>query len=153
MRKPFLTAVFTLLCLFSAGVLVAQPPSDLPAPAQAPRIVPGRYIVVLQDGVDAPATAQRLAAAHGMRLLSVYQHALKGFAAVIPEARVELLRQDPSVVSIEPDRVIYAVSQFLPTGVDRIEADQNALAAIDGVDTRVDVDIAIIDTGVDLDHP
>jgi subtilisin family serine protease len=153
MRRPILSGAFTLLFLFGASAGLAAPSAELSVAAPGPGIVPGRYIVVLQDSVDAPTTARRLAAAHGMRLLSVYQHALKGFAAVIPDARVELLRQDPSVASIEPDRVIYALTQTLPTGVDRIEADQNALAAIDGVDTRVDVDLAVIDTGVDLDHP
>jgi len=151
MMRPFQLLACTLLFLIGSAIAGAQPPVN--PPAGSPQIVPGRYIVLLQDGVDAPATARRLAAAHGMRLLSVYQHALKGFAAVIPEARLDLLRQDPSVLSIEPDRVIHALAQTLPTGINRIEADQNALAAIDGVDTRVDVDIAVIDTGVDLDHP
>ena len=40
----------------------------------------------------------------------------------------------------------------MPTGVDRSEADQSATAAIDGNDERVDVDIAIIDTGIDTKH-
>lgn len=37
--------------------------------------------------------------------------------------------------------------------MDRIEADLSATANIDGVDDRVDVDVAILDTGIDLDHP
>jgi len=41
----------------------------------------------------------------------------------------------------------------IPTGVDRIDADLNTVAKIDGTDERVDVDIAIIDTGIDLKHP
>jgi len=41
----------------------------------------------------------------------------------------------------------------MPTGVDRIDADLNTTANIDGVDQRVDVDIAIIDTGIDPKHP
>jgi subtilisin family serine protease len=43
--------------------------------------------------------------------------------------------------------------QELPTGIDRADAELSSLAAIDGIDSRVDVDVAVIDTGVDLDHP
>ena len=41
----------------------------------------------------------------------------------------------------------------MPTGVDRIDADLNATANIDGTDQWVNVDIAIIDTGIDPKHP
>ncbi|MCZ7686646.1 MAG: S8 family serine peptidase [Sandaracinaceae bacterium] len=63
------------------------------------------------------------------------------------------LRADPRVLLIEPDREVHAFQQILPTGVDRVEADRSGLARIDGVDQRVDVDVAVIDTGIDLDHP
>lgn len=42
-----------------------------------------------------------------------------------------------------------ALDQTLPSGLDRIQADQNDTAK----NNPVDVDIAIIDTGIDLDHP
>lgn len=45
------------------------------------------------------------------------------------------------------------VAQTLPTGADRIDVDLNTTANIDGIDERVDVDIAILDTGIDIDHP
>jgi subtilisin family serine protease len=35
----------------------------------------------------------------------------------------------------------------------RANAHLNSVAKIDGVDDRVDVDVAIIDTGIDVDHP
>ncbi|NIR68342.1 S8 family serine peptidase [candidate division KSB1 bacterium] len=45
-------------------------------------------------------------------------------------------------------------AQNLPSGIDRIEADRNPSADIDGVDdVRVDADVAIIDSGIDGDHP
>jgi subtilisin len=37
--------------------------------------------------------------------------------------------------------------------VNRAEADLSQTAQIDGIDGRVDVDVAVIDTGVDLSHP
>jgi subtilisin family serine protease len=57
------------------------------------------------------------------------------------------------VAFVEPDRYVHTLEQTLPTGVDRIDADLNDAANIDGVDDRVDVDVAVIDTGIDLDHP
>jgi subtilisin family serine protease len=48
---------------------------------------------------------------------------------------------------------VHTLAQTLPTGVNRIDADLNDAANIDGLDDRVDVDVAIIDTGIDLDHP
>ena len=44
-------------------------------------------------------------------------------------------------------------AQTVPTGVNRADADLSPTAAIDGTDQRVNVDVAVIDTGVDLDHP
>jgi subtilisin len=43
-------------------------------------------------------------------------------------------------------------AQVLPTGVDRIDADGNPIARIDGLDERVDVDVAVLDTGIAA-HP
>ncbi len=60
-----------------------------------------------------------------------------------------ILRQDSNIAFIEPDRVVSALDQTLPSGLDRIQADQNDTAK----NNPVDVDIAIIDTGIDLDHP
>ena len=45
-------------------------------------------------------------------------------------------------------------AQTVPTGVQRIFADENPSITIDGYDDhRIDVDVAVIDTGIDLDHP
>ena len=44
--------------------------------------------------------------------------------------------------------------QSMPTGIQRIFANTNPEISIDGVDDyRVDVDVAVIDTGVDFQHP
>src|SRR3989454_1093227 len=45
------------------------------------------------------------------------------------------------------------LSQPFPTGIRRIGADVSPAARIDGIDERVNADIAIIDTGIDLTHP
>src|SRR4029453_2735503 len=50
------------------------------------------------------------------------------------------------------DRPVYATAQSLPTGVDRIQGDVSSTVSGDGAGS-VDLDVAVIDTGIDLDHP
>lgn len=118
------------------------------------KIIPGQYIVVFKETVaNVPAAAANLARLHALTLGHVYEHALRGFAATVPAARLDALRTDPRVQFIEQDQVVTTFQQTLPTGINRIDADLNATAKIDGVDDRVNVDIAIIDTGIELLHP
>ena len=115
----------------------------------APDSVPGRYIVVLRDGVDPPG----FAAGRGARPDVLYEHALKGFAGPLPPALVARLRSDPDVLLIEEDRVFTTFDQPLPAGVNRIDGEENLAAAINRDGGDLDVDIAIIDTGIDTSHP
>jgi subtilisin family serine protease len=82
-----------------------------------------------------------------------FGYALNGFAGNIPPGRLRALQGDPRVEFVEPDQTVFAFAQTVPTGVNRIGALSSAAAKIDGLDDRVDVDIAIIDTGIDLTHP
>lgn len=75
--------------------------------------VPDVYIVVLADGIatgpghphaDLPAVAdvaRSLVAAHGGKVQTVWEHALQGFIAHMPEARARELANDPRVLSVE----------------------------------------------------
>ena len=106
-----------------------------------------------RDSVDDPdATARRMARRHRIELRHKYRRALKGFAARIPKPILSLLKRDPDVAFIEPDRLVYALQQELPTGVDRIQGDLNS-TVITYPDKVAAVNIAILDTGIDLDHP
>ena len=51
-----------------------------------------------------------------------------------------------------PDRRVGTTTQTVPTGVRRIDGPLSGTLAGNGAGT-VDVDIAVIDTGIDLDHP
>ena len=106
-------------------------------------------IVVLKGHAVPAAVARR----HGVVARRTYGHALKGFAGRIPPGLLRKLAADPDVAYIERDAMAEAAMQTLPTGVNRIGADQNVHANIDGNDERVPVDIAILDSGIDLDHP
>jgi subtilisin family serine protease len=116
------------------------------------------HIVVFKPGVVTRTTIQTtvsaLARGYGLSVANVYSYALNGFAAVIPASRLEALRSDPRVAYIEPNQVWTVQAQTIPTGISRIFATGNANIDIDGRDDkRVDVDVAVIDTGIDYDHP
>ena len=137
-----------MVALFSlAGAVHAQAPGNP---------VPGRYIVVLQAGANPVGVANR----HGVAAEHVYSAALNGFAGAVPAARLQALLQDPQVAWVEQDQVVtkftHTVPWGVPWGVLRVNADQNPTAKIDGIDViadRVNADIAIIDTGIQLNHP
>jgi subtilisin family serine protease len=154
------SAVFLGSIAFWMGC--GRQPSTVTSPSETPstpsragaQVVPGQYVVVLNDDVgNVPAVANDLAGAQGLGLLHVYEHALKGFAATVPSGRLSALAADPRVKHVEQDQVFAAFAQTLPTGINRIDADLNAKAKINDADERVDSDIAILDTGIDLDHP
>jgi subtilisin family serine protease len=111
------------------------------------------YIVVLKG---APSGARPVAMHHrqryGLKLSHVYQSALKGYSASITAAGVRALRADPNVAAVVPDITMRIAAQTLPTGVDRIEGDQSSTRSGDGRGS-VNVDVAVIDTGIDSTHP
>jgi subtilisin len=113
----------------------------------------GRYIVVLKDAVaDPAAVAAEHTRRYGADVSHVYRYALRGYAAAIPDARVDDIQSDERVAFVSPDGEVRAVQQSLPTGVDRIEGDLSSTKSGDGTGS-VNVAVAIIDTGIDVDHP
>lgn len=114
-----------------------------------------RFVVVLEDGVERPRdVAGEHRNRYGAELLHIYSHALNGYAARLSEEAAAAIARDPRVQLVEPDQAISTLGQVVPTGIERIGAPANPGTGIDGRDdVRVDADIAIIDTGVDPDHP
>ena len=112
-----------------------------------------RFIVVLKAGVDAGSVASSHAARYGVAVDHVYRHALNGYAAVIPNERVAAVRLDERVEYIEPDGVASATAQTLPWGIDRVDADTSSTRAGDGSGMVGNVNVYVIDTGVDAGHP
>ena len=132
--------------VFGLPLLAAGTAFSAPAAAQ---VIPGHYIVVLKAG----AGAAEVANTHAVNPHHSYAHALNGFAAEVSEGRLRALHNDPRVEMIEQDVLLYATGQVVPSGVQRIGATLSPAAKIDGLDERVNVDIAILDTGIDLTHP
>jgi subtilisin family serine protease len=148
-RTALLLIAMALALLLACGAVLAQVRPSNGGGLQ-------RYIVVLNDGVSSSGdVAQGHARRYGARITDVYKYALKGYAARIPEQGLSAIRQDPRVDFVEPDRVQHAFAldnPELPTGIDRIEGDQSSTRSGDHTGT-VDVDIAVLDTGIQKNHP
>ncbi len=123
-------------------------------PEKTARIIPFHYIVVFKDGTDTDKAADKfLNRFSTLKVNFRYRHALRGMAVKMPPQLLAKIAADSSVAYIEPDVIVSLDAQTLPTGINRIDADLDPTANIDGIDDRIDVDIAILDTGIDLDHP
>jgi hypothetical protein len=108
--------------------------------------------VVLRSGADIQNVEARHAAREGMKVTRSFGRAIRGFTAKLDPAQRRALLADPNVVGVVPDEVIELAAQTVPTGVSRIGTRISAAAQIDGVDQRVDADVAIVDTGI-YQHP
>jgi len=120
--------------------------------AAAGPAISGQYIVVLKPGVSAPAVASEHARSAGADVFAVYQHALNGYAARLSAGGLAAVRTDERVLFVSEDREVAASDQTLPTGINRMDGELSSTASGDG-SGAVDVNVAVIDTGIDLDHP
>lgn len=140
--------------LTAPGIDADSRAADKGLPPGLGDVLPGRYIVRLGPGKSAvEAVATDLAKRNGFAVDHLYSSALRGFSAGMTTAQAAALASENGVLGVEPDRPMRAFAEFLPTGVDRVDAERNPNSGIDGGSAAVDVDIAIIDTGIDPDHP
>lgn len=145
----------TLVLLGSLVVGIAPAPGAAQGQKERPGgPVAGRYIVAYKAGVSAAAKTGALARAAGaVKVRHVYTAALTGFAAELTEAQLAALLADPDVASVTPDYRVYAFADSLPTGIRRSEAYRSPVAQVGAGSNPVDVDVAIIDSGIVIDHP
>jgi len=131
-----------------------------------PQQNPERHIIVLNDDVNPWSVANEMAQERGLLISHVYGTAVNGFSGIVPPGQLDKISSDPRVKYIEQDYVmsIYAPggvpgkpgggggggddpvqpSQVTPTGIMRING--NAAGT-------TDVNVAVIDTGIDPSHP
>lgn len=115
--------------------------------------------------VGANADAAAVAASYGLTPDALWRDALRGFSADLTAGQITMLRNDSRVVSITANHTwhlnagVFSGSslfstQSTPTSVARVGATSSVTADIDRRDdARVDVDVAVIDSGVQVDHP
>ena len=141
----------SLLC---AGLVLAQEQEGTTTPGQGQGppegAIPGRYVVVFDEGEvrDPTAVAREHAQRHGAEVLYTYQYAIEGYAARLPEARLDEVRADGRVAYVEPDQTVYAEAQTLPWGIDKIDADLSSTKAGNGSGAVSGVNAYVIDTGI-----
>jgi subtilisin family serine protease len=127
------------------------------APTAAQSAPEATHIVVFRDGgmsSRSPLAVESFARSYGLTVVASYGHALNGVAVNMPAGRAARLRADARVRYVEPVYYASTTQQTIPTGVTRINATSNPALRINGVDDfRVNVDVAVLDTGVDLTHP
>jgi aqualysin 1 len=153
----FAAALLSAMVFTSAGVM-AQP-VDLPAQAFGEsQPIPGRYIVVFKDSVQNPAAeAANVMRGRGGQIHFTYSHAIKGFAATIPDAAYQAIRMNPNVEYIEQDQTVSlsaTTTQSNATwGLDRIDQRDLPLSNTYMYDaTGAGVYAYIIDTGIRASH-
>ncbi|MEC4576561.1 S8 family peptidase [Streptomyces virginiae] len=163
-----------LLARLTTAALIAAVPAlagaaaaDVPEPVRAPLLastaaVPGKFIVSLEEGVDATGLAEQL----GLEPTFVYGSAMNGFAVPLTPQQLDDVRTTPGVRSVEADAevaapptpagpaALSAAGLPAPTwGLDRI--DQRTLPLDGHFTTAGDgagVTAYILDTGIDYDH-
>jgi subtilisin len=114
------------------------------------------YIVVFQDDVDVTAKLTSLSERLTLDPQFVYRHALKGFAAPLTGAEADALRADADVAFLQVNGRVHAdelqgvqpiaPGELVPPGVRRIES------AVGSQIQQKGKNVAVIDTGVDLNH-
>ncbi len=143
--------VGVLVGLVALG-LTADPTMAQPDRRAGDDAVEGLYIVTLQPGNDPEREAPGLAKEHGGRAKHVYKRALRGFAFEGSDEDAEKLARHPKVRTVVPDQRVEATAQTVPTGIGRIDGPMSGTVSGNGAGA-VDVDIAVLDTGIDMDHP
>ncbi len=154
---------FTFFAFVSADVREDRPARD--------EWVPGQYIVVLKDSViDIDAAENDIVKNSRSERFDSYRNTIHGFAARISDAELDAVKNDPRVEFVSEDRVVsttdarsagarertvtelakngtlFAQAQALPTGIDRINAENKT-------NKGAGVQVAVIDTGIYVNHP
>ncbi|HET8891155.1 MAG TPA: S8 family serine peptidase [Candidatus Angelobacter sp.] len=96
---------------------------------------------------------ENLEANHGFRAHHIYSAAIRGFSAHLTADQIAALKMDSMVAYIEVDRPMTMTQQVLPWGIHRVGADVSSTQAGNGSGTVSNVNVYVIDTGVDKTHP
>jgi len=135
-----------VLVMLLAGLL---PLGQLGAPLSADvrsaaRPAPEAVIVEVARGANPGAVARAL----GVAPTHVFTEVFQGFAGELPVGAVKAAEGQRGVIRIWPDLPVRAEAQTVPTGVDRVDADQNPLAAISKDGASINAVVAVLDSGI-----
>ncbi len=156
MKRIFILIVLALSALALAACSSSSPVVNHDRDASAAASgSSSRYIVVMTPNATS-SDVSGIKKSLTVRPDQSYSNVFTGFAGTLTDTEVKKLQADPKVKYVEPDLTVKIVGkpgggspppQLLPWGVNRIDADLNSGTGGAGVT------IAVIDTGVDIDHP
>lgn len=152
MSGPVAAAVAVTLTV--AGAATAQAGGNNNGLAGAGLATQTRGYIVVLDKTAPVSTAMTTAeSSYGASVDDVYHAALNGYSAQMTPAEAKALALSPGVQSVTPNRRFTIDTQRLPTGIHRIHAQVKRRPPAGLKRRHVNVDVAVIDTGVDLNHP
>ncbi|WP_211881402.1 S8 family peptidase [Pseudarthrobacter albicanus] len=139
------------------GGIAAAAPSGAAEPKQD-------YIVVLKDSaVDPAATAAAHQSTYGFTTSGIYRDAVSGYAATMTAAEAQRVQADPGVDFVTMGRKFHKPrdaeppsTQVTPLWRQRIggaASEGGSTRAGDGGHDSADVNVAVIDSGIDATHP
>jgi hypothetical protein len=99
-------------------------------------------IIMFKDQTD-----QDLIKQHHGEIKSVY-HLKPALAASLPQEAIDSLKRDPKIEYIVEDLQIFKMGETLDWGVNRIDAD-----IVHEYNNGTGIKVAILDTGIDYNHP
>jgi subtilisin family serine protease len=150
------TIILGLIVFWAGGPVLAQEPAATPPPPQ-PEFVSGEILVKFKPGVGLQNARQRLAEVKGSVARTI--NGIEVLQVKVPpgqeQAVIAKLRARTDVVYAEPNYLLYALetpndpSYIFQWNLDKI----NMPAAWEITQGSSDIVVAIVDSGIDLDHP
>jgi subtilisin family serine protease len=167
------------LTLLTTGILAAGFPAR---PLAGQQGQPGRFFAELRSDTPVPAVSRALARRTGIAVRHLLPRTLRGFAFDGTATQASRLLQDPRVLRVSRDGGVSAIGhgalpvfgaqldafavssslplalripnrQRIPLGVLRCGANRSSTAAINSQDTPLNIDVAVLDTGIMSTHP
>jgi len=154
MQRSFLIMVVPLLILVFGVTSVFAQEYEVPED-QAPIIIPNEFIVTFkqpQGFISGELVFEDVEVQ--LQSLQIHTGTNQVFLVKTDENNLSVILSDSRVQAVEPNMLFHitGISNGMPFGVDRIEADLRANHG-DGIDDALDVDIAVMDTGGNLSNP
>ena len=154
-------AAVRLLIVASVVASLALPLSGA-TPVTGADVSAGRWIVQVRTNARAAEVISSAPPAAGGRRLTathLFSKVLNGFAAPLTAAQRGALIADPRVVAVVPDVAVQAAGEPYPLTDDEIQPGIRRVGVISNPDrpfeagsTELDVDIAVLDTGIQPDN-
>lgn len=161
----FVAIALGALSLSSGGADAAGAKKANPCKSEDISVREKIIIVVLQDDANVNKVLKRHEKRYDMNVCFVYRYALKGYAAHIDPRALPAIATDPDVLFVDEENEDPSPAlqprppvqpeqppQVVKNAMKRIGAEVSSAATGDG-HGRVNINVAVIDDGIQTDHP